>query len=73
MATILEFPLERAAARNKCDHEADAGGCAEIIIFPGVRIERWDEAEVCSAQAPQRRRRRKRASTIRRDRLELPD
>lgn len=45
MATILEFQRSGSAPR---DARAEAGGAAqagaEIIIFPGVRYERWDDA-----------------------------
>jgi hypothetical protein len=36
MGTILTFPRERLATTEK------SAGPAEIVIFPGVRIERFD-------------------------------
>ncbi len=69
MAMILDF-RSRTDTRPEAQadqsgprqtHEAPAG--AQIIIFPGVRRERHDEAP-----KPQRRRR-----APKRDRLELPD
>ena len=53
---------------NTCERRAreprEANGSAEIIIFPGVRIERW---EAPPAAKPRRRRARVR------DQIELPD
>jgi hypothetical protein len=58
MATILQFRagVERA--------KPPVTGGAEIIIFPGVRIKRGEEA-------PKLKRREK--GRTKRDRLELPD
>jgi hypothetical protein len=58
MATILQFRSE--VGRGKPPITGDA----EIIIFPGVRIERWEDA-------PKVKRRDK--GRTKRDRLELPD
>jgi hypothetical protein len=66
MAHILEFRSNAARAMPDCD-ETPSGG-AQIIIFPGVRIERHAEPE--EVQARPRRRERGR---LKRDRLELPD
>lgn len=67
MAHILEFRSNAVRAELEC--EAISQGGAQIIIFPGVRIERHAEAPA-ESQTRQRRRERGRP---RRDRLELPD
>jgi hypothetical protein len=60
MATILEFrPVQKAGRSMRNGHDTPA----EIVFFPGVRYERWDEAV---AVKPRKRARR-------RDRLELND
>ena len=61
MAHILEFRSSAERAEIVCD--AMHQHSAQIIIFPGVRRERTEEAP-----KPQRRR-----SRPKRDRLELPD
>lgn len=40
MATIIEFPVQdaRAASRRKA-----AVATAEVVIFPGIRYEYWEE------------------------------
>jgi hypothetical protein len=43
MATILEFPCE---GRLRHDVRAEGGTLGEIIIFPGVRIERCNVDEM---------------------------
>ncbi len=60
MATILEF---RATAKQNASGNTATRGGAEVIIFPGVRYERWEEP------APQKRTRAK----PKRDRMEIPD
>jgi hypothetical protein len=47
MATIHEFRPSRRTGRSNLE------GGAEIIIFPGVRYERWTEPP---AEKPKRRR-----------------
>ena len=66
MAHILEFRCNAERAEPQCEpvHQ----GSAQIIIFPGVRIERHTEPQ--ETQAKPRRRERGRPK---RDRLELPD
>jgi hypothetical protein len=55
MATILEFRrTEDAAARNGKPVEGSLG---EIIIFPGVRIERQTSSETSQQARPTVRRR----------------
>jgi hypothetical protein len=67
MAHILEF--RSSAARPEFACEAVSQGGAQIIIFPGVRIERHADAEM---EGQPKSRKRERART-KRDRLELPD
>jgi hypothetical protein len=59
MATILEFRQGQRGAANQT--RAAAPSPAEIVFFPGVRYERWEE----TAQQKSRKRAR------RRDRLEI--
>lgn len=66
MASILEFrrpELRSGTARSS----AGGGASADIVLFPGVRYERWDDEAAASASAPRSRPAR------RRDRLELDD
>lgn len=67
MATILPFPdfvsqsiRSGAASRRRAS--------AEIIIFPGIRVEYWDDAAAKSKAQKSARKRRKH-----RDVLELMD
>jgi hypothetical protein len=60
MATILEF--RSRTMREPARHLS--GGSAEIVLFPGVRYERW-------AEDPQPKPKAKKAR--RRDLLELED
>lgn len=64
MADIVD--LATASAR-RVREARPATGSAEIIIFPGVRIERWEQAPAPQAAKPRNRRARAR------DRIELPD
>jgi hypothetical protein len=61
MAMILEFPA-RGLKQNAAN--GLASGDAEIIIFPGVRYEHWEDTQ------PQKKRAR---AKPKRDRLEIPD
>jgi hypothetical protein len=55
MATIVEFRrIEEAAARIRKPVEGSLG---EIIIFPGVRIERHTSSHVPGSTGPTNRRR----------------
>lgn len=65
MAHIVEFRSNAVRAEPETE-AAQGGGGAQIIIFPGVRIERHAEPPE-PAELPAKSRRRKR------DRLELPD
>jgi hypothetical protein len=65
MAHILEFRCNSVRSEPELECEPVSQGGAQIIIFPGVRIERHAEQEP-------RPRRRERARA-KRDRLELPD
>lgn len=42
MATILEF---RCPSSRTTPASAAPGATAEIVIFPGIRYERWPEAD----------------------------
>jgi hypothetical protein len=65
MSSIIEFRCRPATVDEGVAHAATRS--ADIIIFPGVRIERWNEAD---AEARPKRRQRARPK---RDRLELPE
>jgi hypothetical protein len=69
MAHIVEFRSN--AVRAEAEPEAVQGGGAQIIIFPGVRIER--HAEPPEQDEPPARSRRRERARPKRDRLELPD
>lgn len=57
MAQILSFRTPEFRAGDNT--AAIAGGSAEVIIFPGVRYERWEEAHaVTSVPADERLTRR---------------
>ena len=62
MATIFNF---RPAEPTVRDHpvRAHSGSC-EIILFPGVRYERWEDTQLqqpAKAEAPKKSRAKKRA------------
>ncbi|HRY06011.1 MAG TPA: hypothetical protein P5114_02730 [Hyphomicrobiaceae bacterium] len=61
MGLILNFNEHAPKTFGKAARVSVAGS-AEIVIFPGVRYERWDE----DAQYEQHR-------VTKRDRIELPD
>lgn len=42
MAMILEFPEMQVPARRRTTRRAQSS--AEVILFPGVRYERWEDA-----------------------------
>ena len=67
-AIILEFPSRPAAVSSKPTNHADECAEAEIIIFPGVRIERWEDALSSQSQ-----RRPKARAVVNRDTLDLID
>ena len=47
MATILKFPkLEQSAVSTSPERQSPARATCEIVVFPGVRYERWDEQPV---------------------------
>lgn len=64
MATILEFRAQSFRSPLSASRQAGAG--AEIVLFPGVRYERWVEEPLPTAQSKPKRGRK-------RDRLELED
>jgi len=63
MASVLEFRRPALDCRQSAPKRGSAS--ADIVLFPGVRYERW--SEVPAEPAPARRRAR------RRDHLELED
>lgn len=69
MASILEFRQPAFGSRQvtvkQVTVKSDAAASADIVLFPGVRYERWTEADEASAK-PRRRARR-------RDHLDLDD
>ena len=74
MAHILEFRSNAVRAEIVCEPAYQGG--AQIIIFPGVRIEHHAEPETepCEMQVESRSRSRKRdRARAKRDRLELLD
>jgi hypothetical protein len=60
MATILDFPETQVPARRRPVRRGKSS--AEIILFPGVRYERWDDAPAVHEAT---------RSSIVRDRLQL--
>jgi hypothetical protein len=52
MGTILTFPRDRLQQSARQTHS----GPAEIVIFPGVRIERYDFSLADRLPPPRRRR-----------------
>ena len=67
MAHIVEFRSNVVRAEPDCEPVQQGG--AQIIIFPGVRIERHAEPEAEQQARPRRRER----GRPKRDRLELLD
>ena len=66
MGTILTFPRERLRPKAASSHE----GPAEILIFPGVRIERYDFSLADRLPPPRRRGRPTRMQALEFDRGE---
>lgn len=64
MASILEFRRSPFRYRPLIDQRG-ANSSADIVLFPGVRYERWSEEEAASKPRSRRSRRR--------DRLDLED
>jgi hypothetical protein len=60
MGTILTFPRDRVPQRAASAHE----GSAEIVIFPGVRIERYDFSLADRLPPPRRRGRPSRMQAL---------
>jgi hypothetical protein len=56
MATILEFRAQQSRFQAAAVPKAQSGS-AEVVIFPGVRYERWSEE---AAAKPRARRPRQR-------------
>jgi hypothetical protein len=51
MSVVVEFPLNRVAPTR-----AGRGGSAEVVIFPGVRIERREFSLSDRIASPRKRR-----------------
>jgi hypothetical protein len=66
MGTILTFPRDRLRQSAKEAHR----GPAEIVIFPGVRIERYDFSLADRLPPPRRRGRPSRMQALEIDRAE---
>lgn len=64
MASILEF-RQPAFGSRQVSVKGDAAVSADIVLFPGVRYERWTDAEA-EPETPRRR-------AHRRDHLDLDD
>ncbi|HRD74792.1 MAG TPA: hypothetical protein PK264_02465 [Hyphomicrobiaceae bacterium] len=59
MADVIEFPvLERPSRPGPIVPRR--GGSAEIVIFPGVRIERWTSIVPTPPETPRAKRKLKR-------------
>lgn len=67
MAKILEFHC-REIQSERAPTEAHAGISAEVIVFPGVRYERWGEPDGEDVEAENEH-----AKATERDRLELAE
>lgn len=63
MGTILTFPRDRTSQKTGRAHE----GPAEIVIFPGVRIERYDFSLADRLPPPRRRGRPSRMQALEAD------
>ena len=62
MASILKFAQRVRPAAGRTGREGEMAGPCQIIIFPGVRYERWGDAGGGKpAPRAKRRRRRRRA------------
>lgn len=62
MGLILDFNEHASKAFGKTSR-GSASGSAEIVIFPGVRYERWEGDQEGEDES----------TTLHRDRIELPD
>ncbi|QIG49624.1 hypothetical protein G5V57_19045 [Nordella sp. HKS 07] len=67
MGTILTFPRDRVPQPARAAHE----GPAEILIFPGVRIERYDFSLADRLPPPRRRGRPSRMQALDHDEFGL--
>ncbi len=62
MGLILDFNEHASKASGKTSRSS-ADGSAEIVVFPGVRYERWESDDEA----------REERAVPHRDRIELPD
>ena len=51
-AVVIPFP-KRAAAEMRAN--LNVNGPAQVIIFPGIRYERWDEAHAVTSNSSEQR------------------
>jgi hypothetical protein len=66
MGTILTFPRDRLPQSAKRVHSEPA----EIVIFPGIRIERYDFSLADRLPPPRRRGRPSRMQALEMDRVD---
>jgi hypothetical protein len=71
MAKILTFRPMELSERSRSGDAAQPGTYGEVVVFPGVRYERWDEAGHDGPQSPHDAQRRSRGR--RRDILDLAE
>ena len=64
MATIVEFRTSAPARRSASNARGASGSTAEIVFFPGVRYERWEEA---AQESKPKRKPKKRDNLVLRD------
>ena len=50
MADILEFRVKTASTGHRAQRGRRVETPAEIVIFPGIRYERWSEAASAAAK-----------------------
>lgn len=55
MAIIVEFPTR---AHRQCESALVAKNSAEIVLFPGIRYEYWDEKPAATAKVSRRKAKR---------------
>ena len=67
MAQILSFRIRRVPIGEGTSRRA--GDSAEVILFPGIRYERWNE----TGARRRRQQRQRRSSRTSRDVLELAE
>ncbi|MGE0626322.1 MAG: hypothetical protein AB7O43_00755 [Hyphomicrobiaceae bacterium] len=58
MACIIEFVARKGATQDIARRVSDRPHTCQIIIFPGVRYEHWDNRKAGSKPSAKRRRRK---------------